>query len=96
MKTKLFAIYDDKVEAFARPFFEQTTASAIRAFTEVANNPETAFYKHGADYTLFEIGEFDDNTGEITPLSHMANLGNALTFRVWPAPELVEEEAREA
>lgn len=92
MITKIFSVYDDKVEAFSTPFFQKTTAAGIRAFTQVAEDPTTNIFKYGADYTLFEIGTFEDNTGEIE-YTIPKNLGNGLTLRTWPKPVDEEETA---
>lgn len=65
------AIRDVKV-AFQRPFFAPTIGSAIRAFSDEvqridANNEMS---RHPADYALYHLGEYNDDTGAITPLSN--------------------------
>lgn len=81
MLTKVFAIYDSKVEAYLQPFFSMSTGSAIRAFSDAVQNPQSQFNKHSADFTLFELGTYDDMTG--TLISHNAKipLGTALEFK---------------
>lgn len=81
MKLKIFTAYDSKVEAYLQPFFMRSTGEAIRAWTELANNSEHLFCKHPADYTLFEIGEYDDTTGQVVPNMTFKNLGTALEFK---------------
>lgn len=81
MKLKVFTSYDTKVEAYLQPFFMRTRGEAIRAWTELANNPEHLFSKHPGDYTLFEIGEYDDATAQLTPSRAFTNLGTALEFK---------------
>lgn len=81
MKTKIFCVYDCKAEAYLQPFFMGTKGQAIRAFTEVVNDPNHAFNKHAADYTLFEIGEYDDATAGISAHGAKQSLGTALEFK---------------
>lgn len=92
---KLFSIYDSKAEAFIQPFFSPATGSAIRSFETAANDAGSDFHKYGADYTLFEIGTFDEHTCELTPLESKINLGLAITFlRPIEAPMTAYPEIR--
>lgn len=77
MLFKAFTIYDSKTEASAQPFFATTTGHAIRMFTDTVNDPNTLFNKHADDFTLFEIGTFDDQNGTFENLKAHINLGNA-------------------
>lgn len=78
MTLKMFSVYDSKAEAFIQPFFSQSTGTAVRSFEDAANQESHEFQKHAADYTLFELGDFDQNTGITTCLEVRINLGNAL------------------
>lgn len=64
MITSIFSIYDSKTLAYLPPFFMQTKPAAIRAITDVANEPGHQFNKHPGDYTLFYLGTFDDLTSQ--------------------------------
>lgn len=81
MKIKMFSVQDSKADAYLEPFFSQTTETAIRSFTEAANSTDHHFYKYAADYTLFELGVFDQETGDYEKLVPNKNLGNALTWK---------------
>jgi hypothetical protein len=65
MKLQIFAIKDTKVNAFMQPFFMRTEAEAIRAFATSTNDPSTNFNKHPEDYHLFQLGEYDEETGKL-------------------------------
>lgn len=65
MIMKIFAIRDAKVEAFLQPFFSPTVGAAIRSLMEAVNDPQHQFAKNSYDYSLFELGEFDDASGRI-------------------------------
>jgi len=77
---RMFTIYDSKTEAYLRPFYCLTAGEAERTFGDTCNDPSTLFYRHPGDYTLFEIGTFDDATSVIVGDSPR-NLGTALNFK---------------
>ncbi len=77
----IFTVYDEKAEAHMRPFFEQTKGTAYRAFEESCNDPSTNFFKYPKDYTLYFIGQFDDNTCEIITAMPPLALGKATEFK---------------
>lgn len=81
MMLKVFTIYDCKAEAYNQPFFMSTKAQAIRAFQDEVNNPQSLISKHPGDYTLFEIGEYDDSTATLTCHDAKINLGVALEMK---------------
>jgi len=66
-----FSVYDIKSKTFGQPFHAMTRGVAVRQFQELVNNPETTINKHPDDFTLFEIGSFDDNTGEIKSMEEI-------------------------
>jgi len=84
MKTKAFAVYDSKVKAHMSPFFTTAAGHAIRSFEQAANDPQSALSRHPADFTLFEVGEFDEETGTFTNLKTPNSLGTALSFKNQP------------
>jgi hypothetical protein len=84
MQLKIFTVYDSKAEAYLSPFHEKATGSAIRSFETAVNDPQSSFNKFPADFTLFEIGAFDELTGRVTSLTANLNLGNAVAFLKTP------------
>lgn len=82
MILKVFAVYDSKALAYLQPFFSESVGSAIRAFGDAANESGSPIGKHAGDYQLYEIGEFDNNKGLLTPLVPMKLLGCAADFVV--------------
>lgn len=77
----MFAIYDSKAGAFLSPFFSINTATAVRDFSRAANDADTQFFVHAADYSLMEIATWNPDTGELVPHVAHVNLGTALTFQ---------------
>ena len=67
MKTIMCAVYDQAVEAYSRPFQAQTEADALRAFTDDVMNPESPAHRHSEHFALFQVAEFNNSTGVMTP-----------------------------
>lgn len=70
MIIKLFAVFDSKAAMFGRIFSDQQEGSAMRNFSDAVNdssNQNNMWNKHPEDFSLFQVGEFDDSTGELIP-----------------------------
>lgn len=63
MKLLMCAIFDSQVKAFTPPFYSRTKSEAMRSFADAVGKSDSPFCNHPNDYTLFYIGEFDDNSG---------------------------------
>lgn len=81
MKTKMFAVYDAKAKMFAVPFFMQTLGMALRAFQDITGDPNTMIARHPEDFTLYEIGEYDDSTAEVVAKNPMQMIAVASEFK---------------
>lgn len=57
------SVYDVATETFARPFYVTHTAQAVRSFTDEVNREDSEISRHPQDYELWEMGNFDDQTG---------------------------------
>lgn len=65
MITKIFCIYDSKAEAYLQPFFMRSKGEAIRALQALVEDVQHNFCKYAADFTLFEVGSFDDSSCKV-------------------------------
>lgn len=81
MVSKVFTVYDSKAEAYLTPFLMRTKSEAIRGFQDVCNDDKSNFCKYAEDYTLFEIGEFDDSIGTYTMYASKVSLGCAIEYK---------------
>lgn len=81
MELKVFTVYDSKTEAYLQPFFMQSKGAAIRAFIDALRDPNHQFAKHAEDYTLFEVGSYDDGSARFTSLVTPVSLGTALDLK---------------
>ena len=73
-----FSVYDNAIKAYGRPWFARNEAEALRSFRLEVANPDSFMAKSPADFTLFMVGSFDDNTGELRATGALVNLGTAL------------------
>lgn len=80
MILKIYSVYDSKTDAYVAPMFFQTKGQALRTFAEVANDKNHQIGKYSEDFTLFEIGEFNDNNCKFTLYDAPYSLGLALEF----------------
>lgn len=73
---KIFTIFDSKAVAYLQPFFSKTEGTAIREIKLAANQEGSQFKKYAEDYSLFNIGEFNEITGKITSIDpiHIINV----------------------
>lgn len=75
---KMFVVYDSKAEAYGLPAAIRSKGEAIRGFAMATKDPQSQIAKSPADYTLFEIGEYNEITGEILNYEAKINLGCAV------------------
>lgn len=86
----LFSVRDNKAGFFLPPFLLISEGEAVRAFEEATLNPQSPISQHPEDYKLYNLGQFDEISGEIisNPLS-LADGLNALQ-NIVNARKLVE------
>ena len=80
MILKIFTVFDSGISAYMRPFFDVARGSALRSFADIVQDKTSAIGKHPQDFTLFEIGEYDDSTAKITTYDAPVSLGVAIEF----------------
>lgn len=84
MLLKMFTVYDSKSKLYMQPMFFQTTGMAARSFEDTVNTKDHVFNNHPEDFTLFEIGVYDDNSAAVQMLDTPISLGVAV--------ELIKQE----
>lgn len=97
MQQQVFAIYDTKALMYNLPFFQRSQSSAIRTFTDMANDPKSIINRHPQDFVLYYLGTFDDASGEFDQLSNPEHIGAASSFLVASADkdqlQLLDDDA---
>lgn len=64
----LIALRDIKTGAFLAPLTATTPGEAERTYSEILRNEQSIIGKHPNDFPLYEIGRFDEQTGDVYPL----------------------------
>lgn len=65
---KMYSIYDRKSKIHHPPNYCHNTAHAMRVFTSIFSQVEQVFNAYPEDFQIFEIGEWNDETGMVTSL----------------------------
>jgi len=90
MKVIVVAVFDRALGGFNRPFYVQARGLALRSFQDELNRPDSELAKHPADYELWQLGTWDEESGEFEgyKAKQRIALGSDLVKRVDGAPTL--------
>jgi hypothetical protein len=68
VKRLVVSVRDRAADNFGTPFFVVARGQAIRSFSDEVNRQaaDNPLYNHADDFDLYELGEFDDDTGLFT------------------------------
>jgi hypothetical protein len=80
MRKKLFCIYDAKADFYHNPIVFHTDAEAVRGFADLARDKNTHIGAHPEDYTLFEIGIYDNSSCSFELHRTQIPLGKGIDF----------------
>lgn len=81
MLHEMFSIYDSKAKAYLPPFILPNSQMAQRTFGDCVNSEKHQFHAHPEDYTLFQLGTFDDAVGKFMPATPVkVNLGTGIEY----------------
>lgn len=67
----LCAIFDRKTQTYERVLEVQHVAELQREFADIKKDPTTKYGKHPSDFELYQIGEFNPQSGLIAPITHI-------------------------
>jgi len=65
MKVQLYAIFDTCSGIYEKPFISTADDVVKRQFQDLAIAADSPVSKHPEHYSLWRLGNFDDNTGKI-------------------------------
>lgn len=77
-KTGIFSIYDQKMDAYMRPFTAPTKNFAMRSFGDMLQEEGSVVSMHPEDYCLFQLGWMDEYSGVLT--AEKISLGFAVEY----------------
>lgn len=79
MRLKLYAIHDQAVKEFIGPEPARTHAEAERKFRTNVNNREMGhLHTNPQHYNLYCIGDYDSETGKLSPLAEPQHIMSAV------------------
>lgn len=81
MRHRVYTVYDSKAEIYMQPIYFRADGEALRAFKASLNSNGHQFASNPADYTLFAIGEYDDDKAQFVNYDAHVNLGNGARFK---------------
>lgn len=96
MKLHIFAIKDLAADVFMTPYFHPNVGAVVRSFGDEVNrdDPQNMLNKHPEHFVLYELGTFDDNTGEFRA-TQPKQLALATDYRKPDPQNLTVERARD-
>lgn len=80
MKINMYAIKDRQLDAFMLPFPAQTNGAAIRSFGNHTKEEGHPVAQHPDDYSLYHLGDYDDQVGKMTSLETPVKIAEASDF----------------
>ncbi len=70
----VYAIYDSAAHVFTAPTIDISDASAVRSFQQAIGNSGSVMNFKPDDFSLYQVGTFDVETGEIEPFTPPSRL----------------------
>ena len=73
----IVAVHDRQLDTFMRPFTAQSVGQALRSFKDETNREGSELRAHPEDYALYQLGTFNEQTGQVTSLDKPLQLALA-------------------
>ena len=70
----VYSIYDSAAGVFTAPTIDISDASAVRSFQQAVANSGSIMNFKPDDFSLFQVGSFDVETGKLEPLNPPSRL----------------------
>lgn len=80
MKQLIFSVYDEKAQTYSTPVFLPHKGLAVREFSDVVKDKNSALAKHPDDYKMMCLGEFDNVSGFISAFVQPEFICSAVEF----------------
>lgn len=80
MLFSVFSIYDSGISTWLPPLYSRNKGEMLRQFTDATNDSQSKLYKYPGDFTLFEIGTWNDDTCEFSLHKVPYKIGVAIEF----------------
>lgn len=67
MRTLIYTVFDKKSGSYSQPFFVNHQVHATRIVETAVNDPTSNLGTFPADFALYHLGHFDDQSGLFEP-----------------------------
>lgn len=67
MLVRMYSVFDKKIGSYQAPVTAHNVGHALRMFHSFCSNPDNPINKYHQDYDVYDLGEFDDVSGQIKP-----------------------------
>lgn len=92
MLLNAYTLYDSKALTYSPPFYGTAHGAAVRMVMDLAADPNTSVGRHPGDYTLFCVGRFDDQSGQLLPNDVREYISDVLPLAPRSAAPLFERD----
>lgn len=80
MILRAYSLHDVKALQYHPPFFQSTDAAAVRALRDLVNDMNTTVGRHPADFKLYCVGTYDDETARFEPVWPIMHVMDAVSL----------------
>jgi len=70
----IYVLHDSKAKMYHTPFYMVNDDACLRTMVDMVNNQENEVSKFPEDFTLFNIGTFDEETANIELLQERVTI----------------------
>lgn len=81
MIVTVYAIYDSKSRSYSMPYFAINDQVALRSFMQLALDNGSEVGRNPEDFSLHQLGTYDNETGTLFDESKKLNLGLAAALK---------------
>lgn len=83
---RCYSLFDRKALIYAPPIYSPTDGAAVRALADAVEDTRSPVGSHPTDYVLFFVGEYDDQKGQLTAVSPLVHVIDAIALVKVQAP----------
>lgn len=76
----VYGVFDSGISAWMAPLYMRNTGEALRWWQDICADPQSKVAKHPSDFTLFELGSWDDSNCKFNLNLAPVKLGTAIEY----------------
>lgn len=81
MVQRVFCVYDSAARSYGPPFYATGRGVAFRMFEELVNDGRSSVSKWPKDFSLFELGSYNDETAKFCFLDAPERVCDAMSLK---------------